>query len=464
MHRMKLQWMKTKYERLKAHPYLPVMVFGIIIAAFYLCFTRLMPKTDDGNFLGMALEEGFSYKAFLSYRYQELSGRTIIEFLTMFFVRRNLVFWQVMCAAIYTYLAYFSCRLCRCFSKTAARDGSFIFCCCSMFLMIVSCINSASFWFSASFTYLLPFFGVVCALEATVFFCLEGKCTLRQLISSIPATVLAVSQEQSLAAFLFLDIVLIVICIFRKRFRWWFPVQLAIGAFLSYYLLHAPGVRNRMAFEADGFARFAHMSVWEKLFCAGSVGFANTVYLSVILYTLFAGLLCAVLCAVLKEHKKKITVSFIIYISVVVLCGLSALIMEKSLPHQIVRSSFLGAKYSPAHLILFGGGMLALCLLLLWLVLLFKADRRLGTAVGLLALSAAGCAAAMGFSSSIFASGQRVYFISNMFVSMACAVLFSRLQQGKLRSALFTATQVYTVIFALLECAAFTFIEHPLMG
>ena len=459
-----LQSIKQKYQKFIAYPYAPVIAFAVCILLFYLIFTRFFPKTDDGNFLAVAFDEGFSYKAFLTQRYEELSGRTVIEFLTVFFARRNILWWKLMCAGIYTYLAAFLCRLSKLFSRSEDTRGNFVFCCCALFFMIVSCINSSAFWFSASFTYLVPLFGVVCALSPVVFHCFGEKVSVCAWLCSVPATVLAVSQEQALAAFLFMLAVCTVYCIVKKKCKVWLFIDFIIGAFFAYYLLQAPGVRNRMLFEGEGFPAFSQMSLFEKFFCGSSVGFANTVYLSVFLYVMFVGLVCLNIYYRTGKYQKLLKRSFIVFTLIIIACHLAAILLGKGLAHQIVRRAYLEQDFSAPYLILVIGGIAAFVYIAFCLMLLLKADLRLGMCVVIPVCAAAGCALAMGLSSSVFASGQRVFFIGNMFVSFAAAVLFAALPQGKIRANVFKTATVYTAVFALVECVAFICIEHPLMG
>ncbi|MBR2590930.1 MAG: hypothetical protein IKE65_08400 [Clostridia bacterium] len=459
-----LHSIKQKFHKFAEYPYAPVVVFAVCITLFYLLFTRLLPKTDDGNFLAAAFEEGFSYKAFLTQRYEELSGRTIIEFLTMFFVRRNIFWWKLMCAAIYTYLAAFLCRLSKLFSRSEDTRGSFVFCCCALFFMIVSCINSSAFWFSASFTYLVPLFGVVCALAPAVFHCLGEEVRLSTWLCSVPAAVLAVSQEQALAVFLFIEAVCIVYCVAKKKCKVFLFIDFIIGAFFSYYLLHAPGVRSRIAFEGEEFPAFSEMNVLQKLFCGTTVGIAHTVYLSVFLFAFVVALLCLHLYYRSEQRSKWIKYSFFVFLGVILFCHLAAIILEKGLAHQIVRSAYLNQEFSASFIILAAGGIAAVIYAAALVVMYLKTNVRLGMCVLVLLCAAAGCALAMGFSSSIFASGQRVFFIGNMLISFAAALLFAALPTGKMRGGLLKLAKAYAGVFALVECIAFILIEHPLMG
>lgn len=53
----------------------PFAIFYIAVTAFYLIFTRLVIKTDDGHFLAIMGESGFDLIEWLKLRFETLSGR-----------------------------------------------------------------------------------------------------------------------------------------------------------------------------------------------------------------------------------------------------------------------------------------------------------------------------------------------------------------------------------------------------
>ena len=85
----------------------PLFVFGVTITAFVLIFTRFFMKMDDGNFLGIALAPDFTYEGFLTERYNNISGRTINEFLVMFFCRHNIIWWKLFISTLLIFIVCF---------------------------------------------------------------------------------------------------------------------------------------------------------------------------------------------------------------------------------------------------------------------------------------------------------------------------------------------------------------------
>ena len=91
----------------KAKEFSPFIIFTVLITAFSLFYTRYFIKMDDGNFLGIVSSPDFTFAGWLTERYQTLSGRTVGEFLMSFFIRQDLIFWQIINALIIVYISSF---------------------------------------------------------------------------------------------------------------------------------------------------------------------------------------------------------------------------------------------------------------------------------------------------------------------------------------------------------------------
>ena len=95
---------------------------------------------------------------------------------------------------------------------------------------------------------------------------------------------------------------------------------------------------------------------------------------------------------------------------------------------------------------------------------LVKKNRRLGLTVGVLFCAAVCCAAVLGFSSSVYASGQRVFYFTEMFTLIACTVMYSSLSEGKAKKFSGYAVPTAAFIFYIINCFTYTFLEIPIMG
>ena len=113
----------------------PFAFFCIAITAFYLIFTRLVIKTDDGHFLAIMSESGFDLIEWLKLRFETLSGRMTCEFLTMKFLSVPLIFWKITASLTWIFIVWFIIKL---ISAFGVRDrSSEIFAVCIPFTVFI---------------------------------------------------------------------------------------------------------------------------------------------------------------------------------------------------------------------------------------------------------------------------------------------------------------------------------------
>ncbi len=461
--------MREKIKHFTQHKYFLLICYTVIITAFSVFLTRYFIKMDDGNFLGIVSAPDFTYSGWLTERYNTLSGRTFGELLLAFFVRRDIAFWKLANSAILVYISFIWFRISEAFDGEMSLRRRQIFCCCAMFMMMVSCLNPSVFWLAGSFTYLWPFFGLVVAV-VPILFCLLGiKESKLETVLSVPAVLLATAQEQSAAAVTALYLILLFTVIVKKmRFRFSFLVPLPVIALCDFHLFSSPGAAARSVMEAqNGFARYAEMGLVEKLGCGLAVFFANSFYLSNFLLLLLVGLMCLAVYRASTNKKlcKKLFAAVWIFAAVVcVAVNYAVSAVKRGLPHMFFRSQILKADYDTSFYLLFGFGCVLLSVVAVMTVWLFVKDKKLGFFVAVCLAAGFGCAMAMSFSPSIFASGQRVFFFTNVFVISACVALFSSIPKTKVADKMYTASVIYAVTFFAVDCVAFRVIEMPLMG
>ena len=461
--------MREKIKHFTQHKYFPLLCYAVIITAFSLFLTRYFIKMDDGNFLGIVSAPDFTYRGWLTERYNTLSGRTFGELLLAFFIRRDVTLWKLANSAILVYISFIWFRVAEAFDGEISLRRRQIFCCCAMFMMMVSCLNPSVFWFAGSFTYLWPFFGLVVTVVPILFYSLGIKVSKFETVLSVPAVLIATAQEQSAAAVTALYVILLAVLIVKKmKLRFSFLVPLPVLAVCDFHLFSSPGAAARSVMEAQsGFVRYTEMGLLEKLGCGLAVFFANSFYLSNFLILLFIGLLCVALysVAVNKKRCKRLLMAVWIYAAVVcVAVNYSVSLVKRGLPHMFFRSQILKGEYDLSFYVLFSLGCLLLVIIAALSVWLLIKNKKLGFFVAVCLAAGFGCAMAMSFSSSVFASGQRVFFFTNVFVLSACVALLSSLQRTKTADRLYLAAVIYAVAFFAVDCVAFRVIEMPLMG
>ncbi len=442
----------------------PITVFSAFISVFVLFFTRLFMKMDDGNFLGIALSPDFSYSQFLASRYMNISGRTINEFLVMFFARHNIILWKFFLIFLLVFIVYFFIKLSSFFVSDERKNQAQIFCCMAMFLMMVSCLNPAVFWFAGSISYLLPFAGLCGVALPFSEYIYNNKFNLLYGLIGVVGCIFASSQEQAAVCCLVLITVLIIAVKIKKlKVKPIFFLYLAVSVFFTFYLFSSPGMDGRMDMEAKSFSRFTEFNIIDKIFMGLSAFFANNFYLSVVLILILISLLSLTIYEKMKKKKPLLILNFI-SLFVVIFLNAFCCIFEKGLAHMIIRKAFLSGDFSLGARLLISGGFVLLIILVLLSVKLCMLNFKIGFSV-LLSLGAGlGCAIIMGFSSSIFASGQRVFFFTNMFIICACIILFSNVKKSKMTDKIFTVSIAYATLTVIVNIFAFTFSEFPLLG
>lgn len=456
------------YTKHKLKKDLPLAVFAAIITAFCLIFLRLFIKMDDGNFLGIVSSPDFTYQGWLLERYNTVSGRTVGEFLLAFFLKHNIVYWKLANAAMIIYIVYFWCRISACFNGGYTLNERKVFCCCGIFLMIVSCLNPGAFWFAGSFSYLWPFAGILLTISPLVLYLLEGKLNAAGFIISCFSAVIGTMQEQSAACCTAIYMILILLVLIRKQKLKVIMLCPFITISISvFWLFTSPGIRGRSLMEAqNGFERYMNFGVFQKLACGLSVFFANSFYLSFFLLIVFVFLLSLKASEKKSGRKQKVFI-WIVNISACCVCILlnaAVSLSERALPHMIFRKAFMNGAYGVDFYVLFSGGSILALLIMILIIRLLLLDMKIGVAVGLCAAAGLFSAVAAGFSPTVFASGQRIAFYTNMFVITACVILFSSIRKTKASDNIYTLSVIYACGSFAVNCIAFKISEIPLMG
>ncbi len=449
---------------MKQKAFQPITFFAIFISFFILVFTRLFMKMDDGNFLGIALSPDFSYTEFLTSRYMNISGRTVNEFLVLFFSRHNIILWKFFVIFLLIFIVFFFVKLSSFFVKNEREIKAQIFCCIGIFLMMVSCLNPAVFWFAGSVSYLLPFAGLCGAALPFLIYIYENKTSFYLGALGIISCIFACSQEQGAVLCVALTLYFIFVIKVRKlRLKSVFVLCFSVSLFFAFYLFSSPGMSNRLQAEAQGFERFLQFNVFDKIFVGLSVFFANSFYLSVVLILILIALLSLSIYEK-TEKKKALIILNSLSIFIVIFLNIFCCIFEKGLAHIIIRKAFLSGDFSLGSKALISGGFILILILIYLSIKLLILNRKIGFPVLMCLGAGLGSGVMMGFSSSVFSSGQRVFFFTNMFVITACVILFSSVQKSKIADKIFTVSAVYATLTVTVNIFAFTFAEFPLLG
>ncbi|MCL2105992.1 MAG: DUF6056 family protein [Oscillospiraceae bacterium] len=447
-------------KRIKS-PWLSFYVTCLGIFLFYLFCARLLIKTDDGHFLGILNNPGFGLLQWLSQRYHTTSGRTISEGLMMTFLRAPLFFWKVCTAALLCAVIWIFCRLSLAVPGPMAAKHRISFACGASLLVLPTCMSAGAYWFAGSFTYLWPMAALALCVMPCAFELLgvPGRPWLYAL--SLLAAPVAASQEQSAAAVIAMLLCMQLLLLQKKKWRVRAALPLLPAGVCAWLLFSSPGAQLRSAEEAkSGFPAFLEMSFPEKLLCGFSNYFAYAFFLSVPVMTVFLLLLYHHL----KKHRKAVIAHGSCWIALCLGGNLLTLAQKRGIPDQLFETLFLSGQWDLTAAALLAVSALFFLSTVFLLLLLARERPEMGLAAGLCFAAAVGCGIAPGFSGSVYASGQRIFFFSELFTLLAAALLFGGTEDSRRIRALRVSVTALMAAFAVFHVAGIKFLEIPPMG
>ena len=448
-------------QRLFQSPWLPFFAVALGVLLFYVFCARLFVKTDDGHFLGILYAPGFSLGEWLRQRYATNSGRTVSEALMMAFLRSPLIFWKLSSAVLLCVLAWFLCRLSLAAPGGIPAKEKISFSSAAGLLVLPTCMSAGAFWFAGSFTYLWPMAALVLCILPAAFRLLNVPYKRWLCALSFAAAPVAASQEQAAAATLAMLLCLQALLLRKKRWHLGTALPLVPAGACAYFLFTSPGARLRGIAEAESsFPAFLGMRLHEKLLCAFSNYFAYAFFLSIPVMTVFLLLLYHHL----REYKKCVIAHGICWAALCLGGNLVTLAVKHGIPDQLFEAVFASRQFDFYGAALLAVSMLFFLSILVLLLLLCRKNPELGIGAGLCFAAAVGCGIAPGFSGSLYASGQRIFFFSEVFMLMAAALLFGSAENTKQTRALRRCVTAIMLAFALFHLFGFKLLEIPPMG
>ncbi len=443
-----------------------LLIFSVITVTFFVFFTHLIIKTDDGHFLGILNEDGFILKEWLRQRYMNVSGRTVSEFLMMSFLKINPIFWKLFASLAFIFIAWFLQKISIAFTGGLDEKRKNIFACCVPFLVFIGALNSGAYWFAGSFTFLFPFASFLAAILPLVFDLFNISYNKLIFIPiAAAASLLSCSQEQATALTIAFWLLLIIALSAKKKIKWHHFVAIPFGAAGAYSLFSSPGMAGRIAMESGSFERFGEMDLLEKIICGFSNYFGYSFFMSIAVTGIFAVLLALAVGTLYDGKKIKAFVKiFIIFLfTVCAAVNLIYLAIKKQIPDKGFTKMLQSGEYDIVNII-----TLVLCFLLLgtiftMIVLIIKRSPNVGLSVAVCFAAAVCSGVVMGFSPSIYASGQRVFYFTDMLMLTASLILISSVKSKKTLAVYNTAVLIALVMF-IVNCFNFAFLEIPIMG
>ena len=438
-------------ERLRKSPWLPFLMFALGAFVFFLLCTRLFIKTDDGHFLGLVNSPGFELLPWLRQRYVTNSGRSLNEAMMMTFLQLPLWLWQLCSAALLSIIAWFLCKI----------SGKPAFSSALPLLILPTCLAVGVFWFAGSFTFLWPMAMLIICIMPAVFRLLEVEFRPWLHIVSFFAAPIAASSEQAAAAVLAMLVCLNIFLLWKKNWKPWFALPVLPAAVNAYFLFASPGAAQRSIAEAQrSFPAFLEMALPAQFLAGLSNYLAYALFLSIPVMTVFLLLLYTYL----QKHRRLVMAHGIAWAVLAIGGNLAALLLRRQNPDMLFEAMFAQGQLCWFGVVMLGVSLLFFASIILLLILLIKHKQELGLGVGLCFAAAVGCAVAPGFSGSLYASGQRIFFFSEVFLILAIALLFGQAEQTKHMQKLQKASIAIAVAFAIFQLASFQLLEIPFMG
>ena len=454
--------LKSKY------PNIDIFAVAVALLLFIWLFcSKMIIKMDDGHFMGILANEGFTLKEWLEYRYNSLSGRTIGEALMMTFLRIHPVFWKLLSASLFIYIIYFNYSIASHFDIHGNKRQIAMLSSASTFMIFVGVLNAGAFWYAGSFTFLIPCGFMLITLTPAVFSVLGIKCPTAIKILAVPFALIAASQEQAAVCTCAALVFLFAVSVIRKKVSITAYLPLIPAVFATIHLLTSPGAKARGVYEAAAsFPTFNGFGFVKKIF----LGFYNyctfTFFFSIFTVLVFTCLLSLVIC-------NRYTGKGIKKLAIISPCATAFVALGYNLLHSLIVKESVDAHFKKCFMNdtfdiwIYLTAAICAAVIILWavmIILILRVRPEAGFTVGPICCAALGCAIMMGFSSSIFASGKRVFFYSEMLMVMACVVLFANIKPSKLSKIILGLCLAAAGAFYVFDIFNLSLFEIPVMN
>lgn len=442
---------KEKAQRLLRHPWLPFVLLWVILLVCHLTF--VMEAGDEVFYRDAWQNQGLI--DFLTYQYFHWASRTWIELLLTVFSALPKLVWRLVNPLMGVVVA---CCLSNVVGTLKSQKGNWLVC--GFMLLYRWELMRTAGWIATTLVYLWPAAFALLALMPLVQWLRGTRPRTLWCVLALPALLYATNMEQVLVCVLLLLLGLCAYRLFaRKKLHWLLFAQLGICVFNLVYALVSPGAAQRFAVEqTQWFPNYA----MRGLFANAELGLATALnplfYARDFVFAFFCVLLAF---AVWQRHKNWFY--RLVGLAPLAIClplGFYGRYVEKLVPAigfftkalngegiiTLANANTLTA-YIPLLLLLFG---FVACVVGLYLAL-----GHTPLAFGCMWALCSGLAsrAMMGFSPSIWASGDRTgFFFTLCTIAVACLLAKQALPAKKWQKiafwiifAAYCALQIYSM-------------------
>ena len=416
-------------KNLSLKDFLPFIAFAILFFVAQ-CFVTLYPG-DDTYFYETLKSGDYNLFSFIGMRYATWSGRVSSEFLIGLFTLLPLWIWRILNTIIATiFLLNLTYITCLPLNNLSQRNIFFIlgnFICLSFFIIPVSVTTRACSWFTGSFFYLWPTLALLVALIPFLKMMYRKNVTKIDYFLAFIGAMIAAYMEQTAAVLLcFSAISFIYLLLVEKEFHKLLLTEIlfALANFMVYQL--APGNALRFAAETTTwYPEFDTLSLMDKIL--NGVNWTHTHLVKEATWLMLTLSLLAFTLALPKLTS--IVSKAIAFIPSLYFIG--ALIPFNNLTARTTSYEYAFDIQSVMDLIFFkafDGTLPALfslgIIILLGLLIIVALGVHIDGFICIilyLALLASGYV--LGLSPTIFASGPRIFFMSNILTVVIATIL-----------------------------------------
>lgn len=422
---MEIRWQDrilTKFFQAISHPFVAFILFFLIMLVMFSMVK--MNNSEDINFSTIHLQ--YSFSEFLTYCYQNRNGRFFVQTLYYFSNYLNSV-WKWICSvsvAVCAYMIYKFTTIGK--SLTKSEKTILAYLCCFIILIInIEVISPSMFWGIGAYSYLIPmtlgligFSPFIYSLQME-----DYKPRKTSVLFLIPALLTIVGQEQVSLCFLAFALIVLIYQVRRKKTV---PKLLWVIFFISLVVqilaVTAPGTAVRYVSEINRwFPEFSQLNLTTRL----SISFYYLFNTIINQWYLVLLLLWMILATLLRKNKPdifgKVFSSILYFYSLMMslkffkipnqhITDNITVFFEKVFTFHFINPSTLQSLLYFIPYVVWGIGIL---LIPISIFLIFKKSKQSLFFICIF-LAAIASISVMVFSPTLFVSGGRTSFVSNI--------------------------------------------------
>ena len=413
-------------------------VWLLFVVLLYLILQFHGPRggEDDDVRYATALSDQ-SLIAFLKARYEVWSGRLVIDAATLLVIN-HVWFWRLLNAAL---AGLFVWAVLTAIGRSHDRVTT-TFLAIGFFLLDTKMVRDSVFWMSGSFNYLWP--AALGALACLPF--VHAGLPRKLFVVTLPAAIYAAFQEQTAALMLGFQVVLGARLVLQKCWHRWHALQILAVAASFGILMLSPGSAARYGVNVrHWFPEYGMLTLSERAFSGLQLAFGHAFGPGHAIGLLLTALLLLVTLG--QRHDRLTRLIAAIPLGIALLPAISAQFLNAHNPGAPVlrwlatfsaghdssgyRSYWIGNVSNATDSSLYLNFLIGFVAATSTAVALHTAFGREGpwprTLAVLVWLAALTSSAMVGFSPTLYLSGQRIFFMQDLLMLALSAALFTRI-------------------------------------